>query len=88
MFRCVFVFFEDCMLSYDGTHCLSFPCLIAAPTYSFFSPQHVGEGVPMYGLCLSTSHVVCHQKYPPPPLQTRGSARDGLPGGGGGTVAK
>ena len=26
--------------------------------------------------------------YPPPPLQTPGLARDGLPGGGGETVAK
>ena len=25
-----------------------------------------------------------HENYPPPPLQTPGLARDGLPGGGGG----
>ena len=27
-------------------------------------------------------------RYPFPPLQTPGLARDGIPGGGGGTVAK
>ena len=36
----------------------------------------------------STGRGVVDGTYPPPPLQTPGLARDGLPGGGGETVAK